>query len=184
MDIRFHPLRTSDFALLLKWFEAPHVKPWWDPEISWTPELIAQKYTDYTHGFKKVAETNAKIKKPLHAYIIELKHFKDRQAIGYIQYYNAYDFPREGGTLEGLPSALAALDMVIGAQEWIGRGIGPLVIDAFVKQYIDPCFAATFVDPELANKAAIRAYEKAGFRKVKTIKADSPAVWMIREQNL
>lgn len=49
-------------------------------------------------------------RKPIKAYLI----YKAYHPIGYIQFYNAYDFPREEGELlNGLPSSLAALDFYI-----------------------------------------------------------------------
>jgi len=54
MNIVFEPLVKSHFSLLLTWLETPHVKAWWDQDVRWTKELIAEKYgsyTKYTHIF-------------------------------------------------------------------------------------------------------------------------------------
>lgn len=52
MKITFIPLAKSHFSLLLEWLETPHVKTWWDQDLSWTYELIQKKYTDYVKGYK------------------------------------------------------------------------------------------------------------------------------------
>lgn len=44
MNIAFKPLTKSDFPLLLKWLEAPHVKAWWDQEIKYDLVLVKEKF--------------------------------------------------------------------------------------------------------------------------------------------
>lgn len=163
IHITFTPLQESHFSLLLRWLEAPHVKTWWDQDIHWTPALIKEKYGDYVKGYK----LERGIKKPLQAYVI----YEDDQPLGYIQLYNAYDFPREDQIpLEGMPESLATIDIFIGEEDYVGRGFGSRIIQQFVRKYVDPHYATCFVDPDTRNASAIRAYEKAGFKKVKTIK--------------
>src|SRR5258708_341808 len=93
MIITFKPLQKSHFSLLLKWLAMPYVKAWWDQEVHWTPELIQEKYDSYVEGVKCLTLPHQVIEKPLHAFIICV----DEKEIGYIQYYSAYDFPREQG---------------------------------------------------------------------------------------
>lgn len=63
---------------------------------------------------------------------------------------------------------LAALDIYIGEENSIGRGWGSKIIQKFCQIHIDPHFEACFVDPDISNVQAIRAYEKAGFKTIKT----------------
>ena len=174
-EIFFIPLQSTHFPLLLKWLEAPHLKTWWDQDIRWTPELIQEKYGTYTQGYK--AEKG--IKKPLQAYIIYIANVP----IGYIQFYNAYHFPRENGDLpEGLPKNLAALDFYIGDPDYVGKGIGSLILNKFLKDHIQGKFEACFVDPDPTNQWAIRAYEKAGFQFIfPSSQGDNR--WMIKPLN-
>ena len=174
MIITFIPIKTAHFPLLLQWLTTPQVKAWWDQDVEWTPALIEEKYDSYVHGYK----IEKGIKKPLSAYIICVDHFE----IGYIQLYNAHDFSREDDIeLEELPQSLAAIDFFVGDQDFIGKGLGTKILIQFLKDYVDPRFEACFVDPDTANKQAIHAYEKAGFRKVKTIKNDT-ITWMIKKK--
>lgn len=180
MMITFKPLQKSHFPLLLKWLEIPHVKAWWDQDIHWTPELIQEKYGSYVQGIKRLILPHQVIEKPMHAFVICV----DEKEIGYIQYYNAYDFPREQGyEVKELPTSLASIDLFIGEKEWIHKGIGAILIDAFLKEHVSTQFETCFVDPDTANLAAIRAYEKAGFQKVKTIK-EGTITWMLRIKSL
>lgn len=169
MNITFTPLTESHFPLLLKWLEAPHVKTWWDQTVQWTPELIREKYTDYVKGCR----LENGIAKMIKAYIICV----NKVPIGYIQVYNAYDFARSK-PLTGLPSSLAAFDVLIGEKAYLKQGIGSEAIAQFLKEY-GTSYTHVFADPKNTNLAAIRAYEKAGFKKINRL---SDEVWMVLEQ--
>ena len=171
MKITFTPLAESHFPLLLKWLETPHVKAWWDQEVKWTPELIQEKYTNYVKGYKR----EFGIVKTIKAYIICV----DSVPIGYIQIYGAYDFARSK-LLTGLPSNLAAFDVLIGEESYLKQGLGSQAIEQFLTEHGNS-YTHVFADPENTNLAAIRAYEKAGFKKI-IEQLDTGELWMIREQ--
>lgn len=176
MSIDFLPLTEAHLPLLLKWLETPHVKEWWDQDVVWTEELIREKYSSYVQGYKRLEIAGKIVKKPIHAYIINYNN----NPIGYIQYYNAYDFPREqGDKLEDLPLSLASIDLFIGEKEYIGEGIGPLLMDQFIQNYIFKNFSAVFVDPDTGNTGAIKAYKKCGFKIVRKF-SNKKIVWMIK----
>lgn len=40
--ITFCPLKEQHLTHLLEWLETPHVKAWWEQDISWTTELVKQ----------------------------------------------------------------------------------------------------------------------------------------------
>jgi RimJ/RimL family protein N-acetyltransferase len=162
MKITFAPLAQSHFSLLLKWLEAPHVKTWWDADINWTPELIQKKYGE---------RINNKIIFP---YII----YADDHPIGYIQLYRVHDFPRSK-PLNNIPQNCAAIDVFIGEQKFIHRGVGSKAIRQFLEHYCDPFYTHTFTNPDINNIAAIKAYENAGFERINE-QPDSHEVWMLR----
>jgi len=154
MQITFEPLSTKHFSLLLKWLEAPHVKTWWDKDIDWSPELIQKKYSTYVKGYKLEGGK----RKEISSYIICANH----NPIGYIQVYNAYDFPRTPPLTE-LPTNLAAFDIFIGETDYLGKGIGSGALKIFMDDICDKKYTHIFADPDIQNIAAIKAYEKAGF---------------------
>jgi aminoglycoside 6'-N-acetyltransferase len=100
MTITFKPLHESHFPLLLKWLETQHVKKWWDQDVTYTMELVRKKYSSYIKGYKLVDGQQ----KPIQAFIIH----NNQNPVGYIQIYNAYDFPRSKSLL-GLPENLGPL---------------------------------------------------------------------------
>lgn len=164
MNITFTPLAESHFPLLLKWLEAPHVKKWWDQDVIYTMDLVREKYCNriqYEEG-----------NQPIHCFIINFNNVPT----GYIQIYNAYDFPRSK-PLSGLPEDLGAFDMFIGEKDCLKQGIGSHAIKQFLKEHRNS-YTHIFADPDSANIAAIKCYEKAGFKKIKKHE-DTGEVWMI-----
>lgn len=171
--ITFTSLSKTHFPLLLKWLETSHVKAWWDQDVKWTPELIEEKYGSYTQGYKICKG----IKKPLQAYLFSI----NQMPAGYIQLYNAYDFPREHESLpKDMPGSLAAIDFFIGEPGFIGKGFAPLVLVQFLEGYVRPTYKACFVDPDQANERAIKAYAKAGFQPIYH-PPQGKDIWMIKE---
>lgn len=149
----------------------PHVKAWWDKDVDWTPELIREKYISYVKGYK----LENGVAKAISSYIIAI----DDTPIGYIQLYNAYDFFRSK-PLTGLPSSLAAFDIFIGEELYLKKGISSKAIAQFLREY-GKSYTHILADPECTNLAAIRAYEKSGFKKMNE-QPDGGKIWMIRTQ--
>ena len=73
----------------------------------------------------------------------------------------------------------AGLDLYIGEIEFLGKNVGSKALILFLDQHIFQKFDYAFVDPDVTNTAAIRAYEKARFMKIKGTKDE---IWMIREK--
>lgn len=180
LSLTFQPLAEAHFPFLLKWLEVPHVKAWWDQEVTWTSELIREKYSSYVKGYKRLKIQDRIIKKPMHGFIIVF----EEAPIGYIQYYNKHDFPPEQGYETGeLPSSCAAIDWYIGELEFIGKGIGPMALERFLELHVFPYFDWVFVDPDTANTSAVRAYEKAGFKEIKKV-TNGEITWMLKSKNV
>lgn len=167
MKMDFKPLLISDFPLLYKWLETHHVKQWWDQDIVHTESSVKDKYISYIEGYK--LENGEK--KPISAFIIYLID----KPIGYIQIYNAYDFTRKL-KLTNLSKSLGAIDFFIGEEEYLAQGIGAEILKAFDYQSFD----YILVDPSIDNIAAIKTYEKAGFKKIEE-HLDTNEVLMIKE---
>ena len=174
MKISFKPLATTDFENLLKWLQQPHVKKWWDTDVNYTPELIQEKYGSYVDGYKKIGSE----RKPIHAFII----YFDDAPIGYIQYYNAYDFPRDGYQLNNLPKSLAAIDFFIGDKNYLGKNIGSKSLELFLDSHVFTEFDYALVDPDSSNLAAIKTYENAGFKPFDDQTSESVAL-MVKPRN-
>ena len=170
MAITFEPLHESHFPLLLKWLEAPHVKKWWDQDVTYTLELVREKYSSYIKGYKLVDG----VPQPIQGFIIH----NNQNPVGYIQIYNAYDFPRSNPLL-GLPANLGAFDILIGEESVLQQGLGSKAIFEFLKLHGNQ-YSHIFTDPDSSNIAAIKCYEKAGFKMISE-QQDTGEVWMIKD---
>lgn len=172
--ISFAPLQLTDMPLLQQWLNAPHLAQEWGQERHWTLKAVTEKYQSYVAGFKWVNEQ----KKPIHAFIISCA----KVPIGLIQCCQANDFPRDGSIIADLSDDTAALDIMLGVAAYLNKGIGTFVISTFIEHYIWPHFSACVVDPNSTNLAAIRVYQKAGFKIIEQFKEPS-VTWMVKAKN-
>lgn len=170
MNIAFKPLQESHFSLLLKWLEKPHVKKWWDQDVVYTIDLIHKKYRSYVKGYKYIEG----VQKPIQSFII----YSNKNPVGYIQLYNAYDFPRSK-PLVGLPENLGAFDVFIGEEKALNQKLGSKAIFEFLGLHGNQ-YSHIFADPDNKNIAAVKCYEKVGFRKFAE-QQDTGEVWMIKD---
>jgi|GEM_PF-1503565 len=144
MNITYQPLHPEHFKLLYDWIAQPHVAAWWSDPHDW--EIFLQKYSE-------------KIESPYRGcFIIEI----DQQPIGYIQWYQANKFPE----WQNQPDGTYGVDLYIGNLEFIGKGYGTQIVKQFVRLLLKkPNVTNIIANPDISNTAAIRCYEKAGFKK-------------------
>ena len=131
----------------------PHVEAWWHERLDLAG--LEVKYGPRIDG-----------NEPTHVFLIEYC----AQPIGWIQWYRWADYPEHGARL-GAEEDSAGIDLAIGAPELTGRGLGPLVIRAFLEQLVfaERGITACVSDPETQNTRSLRAFEKAGFVRMRTV---------------
>jgi RimJ/RimL family protein N-acetyltransferase len=134
----------------------PHVHAWWREK----PDLEA-KYGPAIDGTE-----------PIYVFLIE----RDKQPIGFIQWYRWADFAEHAAQLGAAPDS-AGIDLAIGAPEMVGRGLGALAIRAFLDEivFVQPGITACVADPETQNTRSLRAFEKAGFTKTRNVRLPGEA---------
>jgi aminoglycoside 6'-N-acetyltransferase len=149
-EIGFRPLRRDDLGLMYDWLRREHVRRWWDEHESY--ESVAEHYLPSIEG-----------RRPVDLYLILL----DGRPVGFIQSYLLADHP-DFAALVGLGAGAAGVDLFVGEEELIGKGLGTEVLRAFVRDVVfaEPQTTACIADPDVRNTASIRAFEKAGFRRV------------------
>lgn len=146
----FKPLQDNDLDLLSHWFKEPHVKEWWNDNLS--DEAIRLKYK------KRIGD---KIICPYIAYLNE-------RPIGFIQSYQA-DKVGEGWWPDEVEGTLG-IDQFIGEKELINRGIGTKMICAFIDYlFKDPTVQKIITDVDPKNLRAMRCYEKSGLKFVREV---------------
>ncbi len=102
----------------------------------------------------------------------------DNKPIGYIQTY-ILDYNKHPW-LPPLPTNTLGIDQFIGEPDYLHKGLGTLFIKAFIDYLTQrQDITCVILDPEPANLAAIRCYEKVGFKKVGEFQATfGPALLM------
>ncbi|QIN84054.1 GNAT family N-acetyltransferase [Rubrobacter tropicus] len=154
-EVSFRRLRSSDLDLLHRWLNAPHVLRWWYDEGTSYRE-IEERYLPRIEGRETV--------KPF-----AILH--QDNPIGYIQSYPISDGGDEQYAALVDVEASAGVDLFIGDPRYVHRGLGQYIVRAFLSEHVfsNPGVEVCAIGPEPKNKAAIRAYEKAGFRFFKTV---------------
>ena len=152
-DISFRPLQAPDLALVHRWLVSPHVARWWR-SAAYTRQKVEEEYLPYIDG-----------REPVEPFLI----LHERTPIGYVQGYRI-SHDREYATLVDVEDS-AGLDLFIGEAKYLYRGLGEPILRRFLAEHVfsDPAVGACVIGPEPENAAAIRAYEKAGFRFFKEI---------------
>ncbi len=147
----------SDYALFVRWRNEPHVAEWWttdDDPTPTTPERVAEKYGPRTEDAFWVTSC--------------IFSLGDRP-VGYVQFY-PWDAEAEAAAEMGVPTVEGSfgLDIFIGEPDVIDRGVGSRVVSLLSRHLFEArdATAIALVTP-VDNSRAQRAYEKAGFRKVK-----------------
>jgi RimJ/RimL family protein N-acetyltransferase len=151
--IGFRRLQTSDLPVMHRWLNTPHVSRWYGEGPS--QREVEEEYAPRIAGSE-----------PVEPYLI----LYDDSPIGYIQgYHISHD--EEYARLVDVEDS-AGVDLFIGEVEYLHRGLGSHILRRFLGDMIfqNESLKTCVIGPEPKNTAAVRAYEKAGFRYFKTIR--------------
>ena len=146
---------AEELSRMLKWLTVVQVLEWYEGrDACLTMETLSRKYlTPIPEGFRVILEYEG-------------------VPIGYGQAYRLtgdmfqeYDYPDSG-------RIVYAMDQFIGETEYWNRGIGTAFLKAMAAYLKENCGAEILLlDPHQDNPRAIRAYEKAGFRILRSLPA-------------
>jgi len=141
--LAFRPLERSDLSQLSDWFAKEHVARWW---------LVSDDLQQ--HHFNSGYQVRR--------FIVLL----DDRPIGMVQFYRWSDEPEAGAVIGAQPGEIG-IDYLIGDASLIGIGVGPMMLNAFLRQFATGRGDITGVRVDIAeaNQRSWRCLEKLGFRR-------------------
>ena len=153
-QIGFVPVTPEHYGLLERWLHAPHMRAWWgepEEELGFIRDMVEGRDTT-------------------RPYLIAL----DGEPVGYIQawfigHHQNQTWIEDHPWLAELPAETVGVDLSIGEPSHLSRGIGPAALAAFVRRLRAEGHRTIIIDPDPANRRAVRAYEKAGFRPLRDL---------------
>jgi RimJ/RimL family protein N-acetyltransferase len=149
--ISFRRMSLDDLPVFGEWLMRPHIREWWgDPEeeIADVRQMIEGQDTTEPYLF---------ILNEVAVGYIQLWFLKDQQTS---------DMIAKHPWIGMLPASCVGIDVTIADPDRLSKGIGCDVLSAFVQIIRQRGHDKIIIDPDTANKRAIRAYEKAGFRTI------------------
>jgi aminoglycoside 6'-N-acetyltransferase len=154
---QFRPMSADDLPLVRDWLRVPHVKEWWHDADDF-------EFVSGDLGHHDMAQ-----------FIVTM----DERPFGYLQCYRIGDWHAGFGPQ---PDGTRGIDQFIAESGMVGRGHGSAFIRQFIEGLLDRGTPRIVIDPSPTNPRAIRAYEKAGFRRVHEIDTpDGRALLMVRD---
>ncbi len=155
--------------MLHEWLWRPHIVEWWGGEER-RPTLNQTRahYLPRVLGEERVTPFIAML---------------GDAAIGYAQSYVALGCG--GGWWEDeTDPGVRGIDQSLAQPKLLGKGLGTKLVTSLVELlFRDREVTKIQTDPTPNNARAIRCYEKAGFRRAKTIVTpDGPAIYMVQER--
>ena len=141
-NFTFKKISSDDIPLIHSWLTKPHVQEFW-----------SENTVNDLEAFRKKMEGKIK-EKGVNPFLVVLQG----KPIGYIQSYS-------------IDSKTAGIDQFIGVEEFVNKGLGSM----FVKEFTDDLlkskkFTRIVTDPSVLNFRAVKALEKAGYKRLSASK--------------
>jgi aminoglycoside 6'-N-acetyltransferase len=154
----FHQMSATDLPMIRRWLATPQVARWWgDPD-----EQFALVSEDLDHP-------------SMDQFVVAT----DSRPFAYLQCYDPAAWPDT--VFAAYREGTRGIDQFIGEPDMMDRGHGSALVRNFVDELLKMGTPAVVTDPDPANLRAVRAYEKAGFQKVRLVATpDGRTLLMVR----
>ena len=166
MTITFRPVDTSDMPRLAAWLMAPHVRQFYQP----APITLDEVTAEYAPMIGNDTPT--------------ICHFavSETTPFAYVQSYRNLDYPEWAEMIDVRDGI--SVDLFIGEPAFLHRGMGRVLLVAYLKEVAFAYFAETraYIAHATANASALRCSQAAGFRPVREFLEDGvPTLLLMRE---
>jgi RimJ/RimL family protein N-acetyltransferase len=153
-NITFRLLAHDDLSMMHRWLNEGAAFEWYGLKPTTLEEIVAE----YTPTIEQT--------EPVFGFVIEI----DDRSAGYIQWYLIRDHPDYARQMD-VPDDSAGIDLFIGEESFLHRGLGAHILRVFLRDVVfaDERVGRAIIGPDERNAIAIRAYEKARFRYLKTV---------------
>jgi RimJ/RimL family protein N-acetyltransferase len=150
-DLAFRPLQRNELPLLHEWLARPHVARWWNEGERTLDQVVA-------HYLPALEGTD-----PTDHFMVVL----GGRRVGFMETYLIADHPEWDAVVHAGPG-VAGVDLFIAEPELTGHGLGTELLKRFVDEIVfaPASTTACVSDVDVDNAASLRAFEKAGFRRV------------------
>jgi aminoglycoside 6'-N-acetyltransferase len=159
--VTLRPATRGDDALIERWIRTPDIQRWWGDTATAFAEVQLARQSE--SALCRIIEAAGR-------------------PVGYAQ---AIDAALWGPQLpDGMPPGTYDVDLFVAEPSVRGLGVGAAALDLIVAEVFATTLAmAVSVFASLRNEAAVRAYEKAGFRWVRILEDPSSGpMWMMLRQ--
>ena len=155
MSVAFRPLAVADLPLVHRWLQEPHVRDTYGLGKGATWDDVRAKY-----------DPDRRSREKTRMYVVLV----DGVPAGYVQTYRILDHPTYAGPI-GVDDESWGMDLFLGEPSLVGRGLGSRVIAQFAADVVFATIPAVAIvsDPSSGNPRSVRAFEKAGFRRWRTV---------------
>lgn len=146
-DINFRFANQSDQELILDWHQKSHVRKFWD-----NSETQRNNVKSFLAGKKELYDYWLALLEDVPYALLMTSDAKDTPPDFWLPY-----LPRHGAAL--------TIDFMIGAEEYVGKGLGAKTLRAFIDYLVakDSNITTFIIDPAAHNERAVHVYQKAGF---------------------
>ncbi len=166
----FRPMTEADIPLVVGWMAKPHVAAWWSPDPRIGDEFRSGLKAPWMRYFLITADGDPFMF--LQAYDIWEEHACAAD----------YADAAAEGPYDDQPQGTVGIDQFIGPEGMLNRGLGSAAVRLMVDHLLAEGAPRVVTDPDPANPRAVRAYEKARFRRLdERDTPDGRVVFMVRE---
>lgn len=145
--VRLQPFDSDrDLALVSAWLRRPHVIRWWGDPQKQLPAVLE----------RPIGGGDALI-------------LADDVPVGYVRWQQTPRAELEAAGLHEIPEGSVDIDIAIGEADYISSGVGSRAIELVIRRLgSEGSVPLVMMATSVENAMAIRAYERAGLRRLRT----------------